>query len=110
METLNSSIDSSQIKLQTIGEIVASDHLTAKVFEKFGLDFCCGGKKTIDAACMEKGIDTNEVHTALKEISNQETRHINMTLRLSTLILCSSFLLILNETAAGLKVFLGFVR
>ncbi len=27
-----------------IGEIVAEDYRTATVFEKYGIDFCCGGQ------------------------------------------------------------------
>jgi iron-sulfur cluster repair protein YtfE (RIC family) len=41
---------------KTIGEIVADDYRTAKVFENHGIDFCCGGKVTLGAACTEKGI------------------------------------------------------
>jgi len=29
----------------------------AEVFKKYGLDFCCGGKKTVKEACAEKGLD-----------------------------------------------------
>ena len=28
---------------KTIGEIVADDYRTARIFEKHGIDFCCGG-------------------------------------------------------------------
>jgi regulator of cell morphogenesis and NO signaling len=42
---------------RTVGEFVAEDYRTAAVFEKHGIDFCCGGKGTISAACREKGID-----------------------------------------------------
>lgn len=41
----------------TIGELVAADYRTARVFEKYGIDFCCGGKVPLSAACREKGID-----------------------------------------------------
>ena len=41
----------------TVGEIVAKDYRTAKVFEKHGIDFCCGGKVALSAVCQEKGID-----------------------------------------------------
>lgn len=58
-------------KSSTIGELVASDFRKAEVFRKFGLDFCCGGKKSIKEACDEKGLDTTEVEKALKAVENQ---------------------------------------
>jgi regulator of cell morphogenesis and NO signaling len=41
----------------TVGAIVAADFRTARVFENHGIDFCCGGKITLDAICREKGLD-----------------------------------------------------
>jgi regulator of cell morphogenesis and NO signaling len=52
-------------KENKIGEVVAQDFRTAKIFEGFGLDFCCGGKKTIESACSEKGISPDAVLEAL---------------------------------------------
>lgn len=40
----------------TIGEVVAHHHRTAEVFNRFGIDFCCGGKKTLENACTEKAL------------------------------------------------------
>jgi len=28
----------------TVGDIVSDDYRTAEIFEKHGIDFCCGGK------------------------------------------------------------------
>jgi regulator of cell morphogenesis and NO signaling len=53
-------------KENKIGDIVAENFRTAKIFEGFGLDFCCGGKKTIETACMEKGISADAVIEALE--------------------------------------------
>jgi regulator of cell morphogenesis and NO signaling len=49
------------LRTLTIKEIVTQDFRTAAVFEKYSLDFCCGGSKTIDQACSEKAIDAAPV-------------------------------------------------
>ena len=41
----------------TIGGFVAEDYRTAEVFERHGIDFCCGGNVPLDVACRRKGID-----------------------------------------------------
>lgn len=35
----------------TIGDIVASDFRAAGVFERYGIDFCCGGRQSLGEAC-----------------------------------------------------------
>ena len=50
---------------KTIGDFVAEDYRTAKVFEKYGIDFCCGGKVPLPDSCRERGVDPA---TLLKEI------------------------------------------
>jgi regulator of cell morphogenesis and NO signaling len=52
---------SADMAAQTIGDLVAKDFRTAEVFGKYGIDFCCGGKVTLAAACQEKGIDLAEL-------------------------------------------------
>jgi regulator of cell morphogenesis and NO signaling len=55
----------------TIGEIVADNYRSAKVFEKHNVDFCCGGNVTLAAICRNKGIDlaaiTAELETTKRE-------------------------------------------
>ncbi|HEY5463977.1 MAG TPA: iron-sulfur cluster repair di-iron protein [Hanamia sp.] len=51
---------------ETLGEIVAKDLRKAEVFKKYGLDFCCGGKKTVKEACAEKGLDVTKVEQELQ--------------------------------------------
>jgi regulator of cell morphogenesis and NO signaling len=51
---------------ETLGDIVAKDLSKAEVFKKFGLDFCCGGKKTVKEACAEKGVDYTKVQQELQ--------------------------------------------
>ena len=46
-------------KENRIGDLVTKNFQSARVFEEFGLDYCCGGKKSINQACKDKGIDEN---------------------------------------------------
>lgn len=55
----------------TIGEIVASDFRTASIFREAGIDFCCGGKQTIDQTCMEKGINKSELLLRLEKLKSE---------------------------------------
>lgn len=45
----------------TVGEIVAEDNRTATVFKEAGIDFCCGGNKTLEESCREKGLNMAEL-------------------------------------------------
>jgi len=56
---------------QTVGELVARDYRTAQVFEKYGIDFCCGGKVALSEACHEKGIDLKQVLHDLDQVAEQ---------------------------------------
>ena len=51
---------------ETLGEIAVKDLRKAEIFKKYGLDFCCGGKKTVKQACAEKGIDVTKVEQELQ--------------------------------------------
>jgi regulator of cell morphogenesis and NO signaling len=61
----------------TIGEIVAIDYRTAFVFKEAGIDFCCGGKKSIDETCSEKGIDRNELIRKLEKLESTPNTSTN---------------------------------
>ncbi|GAP67590.1 iron-sulfur cluster repair di-iron protein [Bacteroidales bacterium 6E] len=50
-----------------IGEIVANDYRTATVFSSAGIDFCCGGKKSLGETCAEKGISVEDITAELTE-------------------------------------------
>jgi regulator of cell morphogenesis and NO signaling len=38
----------------------------SRVFERFGIDYCCGGNVPLTAACAERGLDVDEVLAALE--------------------------------------------
>ena len=45
----------------TIGEIVTNDFRAASIFKEAGIDFCCGGNKSLTEACKEKGTDVSHL-------------------------------------------------
>ncbi|MFM2359718.1 MAG: hypothetical protein RLY16_1711 [Bacteroidota bacterium] len=50
---------------QTIGNIVAANYKTAFVFEQWGIDYCCGGKRKLDDVCAKMEINQHEVESAI---------------------------------------------
>lgn len=52
----------------TIGQLVAERPSRAKVFERFAIDYCCGGKISVEEACARKGIDATAVLAALEAL------------------------------------------
>lgn len=46
---------------QTVGEIVRCKPSLARVFERFHIDYCCGGKIALTRACEKRGIEVTEV-------------------------------------------------
>lgn len=45
----------------TIGRMVAERPARSRVFEKWGIDYCCGGKKSLEDACIEKALDVEAI-------------------------------------------------
>ncbi len=52
----------------TVGEIAATDFRAAGVFERFGIDFCCGGRRSLADACRAAAADPAAVRHALDEL------------------------------------------
>lgn len=49
----------------TLGQIVRARPARARVLERLGLDYCCGGRRTLAEACGERGLDPNTVRVIL---------------------------------------------
>jgi regulator of cell morphogenesis and NO signaling len=59
---------SDRLTSATVGEIVAHDFRTAAVFEQFGIDFCCGGRRSFVDACRTAAADPAAVERALDSL------------------------------------------
>ena len=52
-------------KEQTLGQLATDLPTAARVFHRHGLDYCCGGNRSLEAACAEDGLD---LRTVLEEL------------------------------------------
>jgi regulator of cell morphogenesis and NO signaling len=50
-----------------VAEIATSNPATIRIFQRFGIDFCCGGKRPLQEVCAEKHITFGELSTALEQ-------------------------------------------
>ena len=56
----------------TLGDIVAKDYHAAAIFERYGLDFCCGGRMSLADACRQHGVDVQTVSSELSHLARTE--------------------------------------
>jgi regulator of cell morphogenesis and NO signaling len=57
----------------TIGELVAQDWRKAQIFKKYGIDYCCGGQRTVMEACKKKGFDSRLIEEELQRLGSEPT-------------------------------------
>lgn len=51
---------------KTVREIALEQPASIRVFERYGIDYCCGGRKPIEEACSTKGVAVEQVMAALE--------------------------------------------
>jgi len=54
---------------RTLADVVTEEPGAARVLEGFGLDYCCGGRRTLADACGREGVDPNRVLDALGDLA-----------------------------------------
>lgn len=66
---------------RSVGELAIEIPGAARIFERLGIEYCCGGKRSLRAACQRKGIEEREVLEALEfsqnlpEATDEHWRH-----------------------------------
>lgn len=55
-----------------VGDVVASDFRAAAVFQWFGIDFCCGGRRSLADACRGAGVDQAAILSALEALRPED--------------------------------------
>ena len=56
----------------SVREIVAEDFRAAAVLQRFGIDFCCGGRATLREACRERRVSPLEVLMEVTEACDRK--------------------------------------
>ena len=59
-----------ELSTQSLAQIVKANHKTAAIFEKYNLDFCCKGKRSLEQACAEKALPVDQVISELQTAAN----------------------------------------
>src|SRR5690606_6911119 len=54
---------------RTVGDLVSEDYARAAAFAELGIDFCCGGRRTLGEACTEAGVAPERALDRLEEIA-----------------------------------------
>ena len=59
---------------KTVRELAVEVPNATRVFEKFGIDYCCGGKKPLEEACRAANLPVHDVIAALETAANHANR------------------------------------
>lgn len=68
---------SKELLSKTLAQIVTENRQAASVFEKYKLDFCCKGKRSLELACEEKHLHADAVAAEIESISQQQIQALN---------------------------------
>src|SRR5208282_2253057 len=60
---------------KTVREVALENPAATRVFEKLGIDYCCGGNKSLEEACRTANVPMDEVLDSL-EIAEQSARAV----------------------------------
>lgn len=56
---------------RTVAELVLERPARSRVFESLGIDYCCGGKKSLEEACAKKKLAASEVIALLSALDRE---------------------------------------
>jgi regulator of cell morphogenesis and NO signaling len=52
---------------KTVRELVLANPAAARIFEQFGIDYCCGGNKSLVEACAKASVQVEQVISAIEK-------------------------------------------
>ena len=60
------------ITTQTVREIALEQPASIRVFEQFGIDYCCGGRKPLAQVCQERSLEMDALLAAIENASQMQ--------------------------------------
>lgn len=71
----------SQWEAATLGDIVSRDVRAGAILDRYGLDYCCGGTRSLAEGCAQSGIDVRRVVSDLQALdpASRETPEEDLT-------------------------------
>ena len=52
----------------TLGEIVSRDFRAGAILDRYNLDYCCGGGRTLGEGCRQRGVSVEQVAAELEAL------------------------------------------
>ena len=59
----------------TLGDLVLDRPAAAALFERLGLDYCCDGRRSLEDACAQRGLDARTVTVLLDTLRDEPGTH-----------------------------------
>jgi regulator of cell morphogenesis and NO signaling len=67
------------IPTRSLGELVTERPTRSRVFEKYNLDYCCGGDVSLERACEKRGLDVNDILAQLEAEAQVAEEQIDLS-------------------------------
>ena len=65
------------LRTLSLGQIAVEIPGSTVLFHKYHLDFCCGGKQTLEKMAEKRGLDIQQLETELQQLTQQESHEEN---------------------------------
>lgn len=59
---------------KTVRELALENPAATRVFENLGIDYCCGGQKSLDEACASANVNVDDVLSRLEQTQGQDAQ------------------------------------
>lgn len=76
---MNRDNNTSESDVATVAQLAIAHPAAAAIFEKYNIDYCCGGHRTLEEACERMGLDPAEVEQEIRNSKIEDVGHVLRT-------------------------------